>query len=61
MLVSDASITVANAFVFALEDFEDAALADLGLEGDLSRRLSDHLPVVADLLMAPSNDGASLR
>lgn len=49
ILVPDAAMTAANSFVFATEDLDDRALDHLGLERDLTRRLSDHLPVVADL------------
>jgi endonuclease/exonuclease/phosphatase family metal-dependent hydrolase len=49
LLVPDATMTAANAFVFATEDLDDATLARLGLERELSGQISDHLVVVADL------------
>jgi hypothetical protein len=49
LLVPPTRLDVANAFVFATEDLSDDLLAVLGLERDLSERLSDHLVVVADV------------
>jgi len=49
ILIPDAIMTAANSFVFGTEDLDDATLEGLGLEPDMSERLSDHLPVVADL------------
>ena len=49
LLVPDMGTTITNSFVFTTEDLNDEALARLGLEPDLSARLSDHLIVTADL------------
>jgi hypothetical protein len=49
VLVPDAAISVLNSFVFATEDLDDITLERLGLERDLSMRLSDHLVSVVDL------------
>ena len=52
VLFPDAAASLANSFVFATEDLDDATLERLGLERNLMRGLSDHLVVVADLLFA---------
>ena len=54
LLVPDVQTTITNSFVFTTEDLDDEALAHLGLEPDLSARLSDHLIVTADLRFASS-------
>jgi hypothetical protein len=51
LLVPDAVVTIANSFVFATEDLDDTTLSTLGLERELMAGLSDHLVVVADLLI----------
>jgi endonuclease/exonuclease/phosphatase family metal-dependent hydrolase len=62
LLVPDAAVTVANSFVFATEDLDEASLTRLGLERELMLELSDHLVVVADLLFAwPRSAGAPTR
>jgi hypothetical protein len=49
LLVPDAAAEVVGSFVFGTEDLDWETLQRAGLESDLSERLSDHLPVVADL------------
>jgi endonuclease/exonuclease/phosphatase family metal-dependent hydrolase len=49
ILVPDAAAEVVGSFVFGTEDLGRETLQRLGLEPELSERLSDHLPVVADL------------
>ena len=48
LLVPDAAVEVDNAFVFATEDLNRETLNRLGL-AQAESRVSDHLPVVADL------------
>jgi hypothetical protein len=49
VLASVQALEVPHGFVFATEDLPPELLASLGLEADLSARLSDHLVVVTDL------------
>jgi len=49
VLISDAGLTVTNAFVFTTEDLDDATLDRLGLARELSLQLSDHLISVVDI------------
>jgi len=55
LLVPDAALTVVGAFAVAPEDRDDGRLGRDGLEPD--RRLSDHVPVVADLVAATGTRG----
>jgi endonuclease/exonuclease/phosphatase family metal-dependent hydrolase len=50
LLIPDAAVVTATAFVFTTEDLDDDALSRLDFTHDLSSQLSDHLIVVADLL-----------
>ena len=59
LLVPDAAVSVANAFVFATEDLDPTTLESLGLERDLMRGLSDHLVVVADLVFGGPSAGVT--
>jgi hypothetical protein len=49
VLVPGTRLEAVNAFVFSTEDLPTAVLERLGLEAELSGRLSDHLVLVADL------------
>lgn len=53
LLVPDGAVSVANSFVFATEDLHETTLTRLGLEADLMLELSDHLVLVADLVVGP--------
>lgn len=51
VIYADSAVAVANRFVLSTDTMSDADLAAGGLRRDDTRTASDHLPVVADLVL----------